>query len=131
MVLGASWHGSETHFAVYSSVAAYDGDVQLCLLDGRGGEERVPMAVEHDIWSVTLPGVGPGQRYGYRVDGPFAPDRGLSSISITCSPIPMHVPSNRPRRAGRIPSWSIPRSTGVTTTRRTSPGNEQFSTKRT
>ena len=77
MVLGVSWNGSNSSFSVFSSAAAYDGDVQLCLLDGRGGEERVPLTVEHDIWSVTVPGVGPGQRYGYRVNGPFAPERGL------------------------------------------------------
>jgi isoamylase len=62
---------------VFSSAAAYNGDVQLCLLDGRGGEERIGMSVENDIWSVTVPGVGPGQRYGYRARGPWAPGRGL------------------------------------------------------
>ena len=77
MELGASWTGSDTRFAVFSSAAAYGGDVQLCLLDGDGGEQRLPMAVEHDIWSVLVPGVGPGQRYGYRASGPFAPERGL------------------------------------------------------
>ena len=77
MVLGAIWDGSETGFAVFSSAAVYDGDVSLCLLDGRGGEERIPMTVENDIWIATVPGVGPGQRYGYRARGPWAPDRGL------------------------------------------------------
>ncbi len=77
MVLGATWDGSDTRFAVFSSAAAYDGDVRLCLLDGRGGEQRVPMTVENDIWSVTVPGVVPSQRYGYRVRGPWAPHRGL------------------------------------------------------
>ena len=133
MVLGASWHGSETHFAVYSSVAAYDGHVQLCLLDGRGGEERVPMAVEHDIWSVDPARCRAGPEV--RLPGRRAVRTRPGAASSTASPARrsrMHVRSNRPRRAGRIPSWSIrlfdwgddhPPDIPV--------GTRQFSTKRT
>ena len=77
MVLGAVWNGSETRFAVFSSAAAYGGAVELCLLDDRGGERRIPLTMENDIWAATVPGVGPGQRYAYRAAGPWAPERGL------------------------------------------------------
>jgi glycogen operon protein len=80
-VLGAHWDGEGTNFAVFSTADAYDGAVELCLVPGAGGdgdgEERIAMSVEQDIWHVYLPGVGPGQRYGYRASGPFAPERGL------------------------------------------------------
>ncbi len=104
MVLGAIWDGSETRFAVFSSAAAYDGDVSLCLLDGRGGEERVPMTVENDIWIATVPGVGPGQRYGYRARGPWAPDRGLFFDDRRCWWIPMRGRSNS-SLPGRRSRW--------------------------
>ncbi|WP_206503060.1 glycogen debranching protein GlgX [Streptomyces chrestomyceticus] len=74
--LGAHWDGSGTSFAVYSSAGAYGGSVELCLL-GEGGERRLPMAVDCDIWHTYVPGAGPGQGYGYRAHGPFAPARGL------------------------------------------------------
>ncbi len=77
--LGAHWDGSGTNFAVFSSAGAYGGAVELCLVAGADGdgEVRVPMAVDQDVWSVYLPNVGPGQRYGYRASGPMAPERGL------------------------------------------------------
>jgi len=51
--------------------------VELCLFDSEGFENRVPMAEQTAfIWHVYLPGIGPGQRYGYRVDGPYAPHAG-------------------------------------------------------
>ncbi|MET9293912.1 glycogen debranching protein GlgX [Streptomyces sp. NPDC003077] len=74
--LGAHWDGEGTSFAVYSSAGAYGGQVQLCLRD-QDGERRVPMAVDCDIWHTHVPGVRPGQAYGYRADGPFEPARGL------------------------------------------------------
>ncbi|MDX6677591.1 MAG: isoamylase [Solirubrobacteraceae bacterium] len=78
-VLGAHWDGEGTNFAVFSTAGAYGGAVELCLVAGADGdgERRVPMSVGQDIWHVYVPGVGPGQRYGYRASGPFAPDRGL------------------------------------------------------
>ena len=78
-VLGAHWDGEGTNFAVFSTAGAYGGSVELCLVAGADGdgEERIAMSVGQDIWHVYVPGVGPGQRYGYRASGPFAPDRGL------------------------------------------------------
>src|SRR5436190_24307161 len=78
-VLGAHWDGAGTNFAVFPSAGAYGGAVELCLVAGADGDGavRVPMSVEQDVWSVYLPGVGPGQRYGYRASGPFALERGL------------------------------------------------------
>jgi glycogen operon protein len=75
--LGASYDGSGTNFAVYSSVAER---VELCLFDGGDGgkEERIPLASGiGQVWHAFLPEVGPGTRYGYRVHGPWDPKRGL------------------------------------------------------
>ena len=74
--LGATWDGDGTSFAVFSSVAAAGGGVTLCLLDDSGAEQEVPMWAEQDVWSCWVPGVGPGRRYGYRVDGPYDPALG-------------------------------------------------------
>ena len=72
--LGARWDGFGTNVAVFSSVAER---VELCLFDA-GGERRIPLERGSDhVWHGYLPGVRPGQRYGFRVHGPWAPDRGL------------------------------------------------------
>src|SRR6202000_1441516 len=77
--LGATYDGIGTNFALFSEV----GDrVELCAFeDGRdrgAGEQRLDMTeVDGYVWHCFLPGVGPGQRYGYRVHGPHEPDRGL------------------------------------------------------
>lgn len=71
--LGATPGRDGTRFAVWSGAAER---VWLCLFDGER-ETRVPL--ERDaggVWSATVPGAGPGARYGFRADGPFAPDRG-------------------------------------------------------
>ena len=72
--LGPTWDGHGTNFSLFSENA--DG-VELCLFDGEGREERVGVAqrTSHN-WHVYLPGVGPGQRYGYRVAGPWEPSAG-------------------------------------------------------
>ena len=64
-----------TNFALFSEVAER---VELCLFDDDGGEQRVDLP-ERDglVWHGYLPRVGPGQRYGYRVHGPYDPERGL------------------------------------------------------
>jgi isoamylase len=73
--LGASYDGSGTNFAVFSELA---DAVELCLFDGRGHEERVELADRSGaVWHGYLPSVGHGQRYGYRVHGPYEPGRGL------------------------------------------------------
>ncbi|RJL34500.1 glycogen debranching protein GlgX [Bailinhaonella thermotolerans] len=72
--LGATYDGTGTNFALFSEVAER---VELCLFDERGREERVRVTeVEGSIWHCFLPGVGPGQRYGYRVHGPYQPAEG-------------------------------------------------------
>src|SRR6266581_3213616 len=73
--LGATWDGSGTNFALFSEVA--DG-VELCLFGpGDRRETRVGLTeVDGYVWHGYLPGVGPGQHYGYRVHGPYAPASG-------------------------------------------------------
>ena len=73
--LGATYDGGGTNFAIFSEVAE---GIELCLLDGTGAETRIPLP-ERDglVWHGYLPGVGSGQRYGYRVHGPYEPARGL------------------------------------------------------
>ena len=72
--LGAAYDGGGTNFSLFSEIA--DG-VELCLLDDEGGEERLRLEeVDAFCWHGYLPAVAPGQRYGYRVHGPWAPERG-------------------------------------------------------
>ena len=72
--LGATWDGSGTNFALFSEVAER---VQLSLFDPDGSETRVSLTeIDGLVWHCYLPGVGPGQRYGYRVTGPYDPARG-------------------------------------------------------
>ncbi len=64
-----------TNFALASSVAT---SVTLCLFDAAGTETQIPLPDnDADIWHAFVPGVGPGQSYGYRVDGPWDPAQGL------------------------------------------------------
>lgn len=74
--LGATWDGhSGVNFALYSENAER---VELILVDDQGDETRVPMRERTAfVWHVHVDGVGPGQRYGYRVHGPWAPEEGL------------------------------------------------------
>jgi len=80
--LGATWDGSGTNFALFSEVAT---SVELCLFEAgdgsqaadRSAETKVALTeVDGFVWHCYLPGVGPGQRYGYRVHGPYQPERG-------------------------------------------------------
>jgi isoamylase len=72
--LGATYDGFATNFAIFSEVA---DKVELCLFDADGVETRVALPeVDGFVWHVALPGVEPGQRYGYRVYGPYEPERG-------------------------------------------------------
>ncbi len=72
--LGATYDGAGTNFAVFSEVA---DSVELCLFDAAGAETRVELP-EYDafVWHGYLPDVGPGQRYGFRVHGPYDPGQG-------------------------------------------------------
>jgi isoamylase len=73
--LGATPSASGTNFAVTSGVA---DAVTLCLFDDAGTETQIPL-VDYDagVWHGFIPGIGPGQAYGYRVSGPYDPPRGL------------------------------------------------------
>jgi isoamylase len=72
--LGASYDGSGTNFALFSEVAT---KVELCLFDAQGEETRVELREQDGlVWHAFLPGVEPGQRYGYRVHGPYDPSKG-------------------------------------------------------
>ena len=73
--LGATFDGAGTNFSLFSEVASR---VDLCLFDDAGVETRVPLTeVTGHCWHGYLPTVGPGQRYGFRVDGPYDPGAGM------------------------------------------------------
>ena len=73
--LGASYDGAGTNFSLFSEVA---DQVELCLFDEDGSEQRLRLEeVDASCWHAYLPTIGPGQRYGYRVHGPWEPERGL------------------------------------------------------
>ncbi|MFJ8733969.1 glycogen debranching protein GlgX [Streptomyces bauhiniae] len=77
--LGASYDGQGTNFALFSEVAER---VELVLVDDAGAETPVPLhEVDGFVWHGYLPEVGPGQRYGYRVHGPWQP-----SLGHRCNP---------------------------------------------
>src|SRR5579884_329172 len=74
--LGATWDGQGTNFALFSENAK---GVELCLFaEARDANETcipLPERTAH-VWHGYLPGVAPGQIYGYRVDGPYEPEHG-------------------------------------------------------
>ncbi len=74
--LGSTWDGRGTNFALFSANAQ---SVELCLFDNQGRREieriTLPERTE-DVWHGYLNDVSPGQLYGYRVHGPYAPDHG-------------------------------------------------------
>jgi isoamylase len=72
--LGSTYDGTGTNFAVFSEVA---DKVELCLFDDAGTETRVELPeVDAFVWHGYLPNIGPGQRYGFRVHGPYEPEHG-------------------------------------------------------
>lgn len=73
--LGASYDGAGVNFALYSQVAQ---KVELCLFDEHDAETRIEMTEQNSyVWHNYIPGLQPGQRYGYRVYGPYDPMHGL------------------------------------------------------
>ncbi|HEX6681108.1 MAG TPA: glycogen debranching protein GlgX, partial [Gaiellaceae bacterium] len=73
--LGPTWDGEGTNFSLFSEQAER---VELCLFDGDEREERVNVEERTaHVWHCYVPGAGPGQRYAYRVHGPYAPEHGL------------------------------------------------------
>jgi isoamylase len=72
--LGSTYDGTGTNFAVFSEVA---DKVELCLFDDAGVETRIELPeVDAFVWHGYLPNIGPGQRYGFRVYGPYEPENG-------------------------------------------------------
>ncbi|MBE9127273.1 MULTISPECIES: glycogen debranching protein GlgX [unclassified Coleofasciculus] len=72
--LGATWDGKGTNFALFSEHATA---VELCLFDKDAEETRLELTeVSNFVWHGYVPGVAPGQAYGYRVHGPYAPNQG-------------------------------------------------------
>ncbi|MFF1547084.1 glycogen debranching protein GlgX [Streptomyces sp. NPDC058291] len=72
--LGADFDGQGTNFALFSEVAER---VDLVLVDDDGAARTVQLTeVDGFVWHAYLPGIGPGQRYGYRVQGPWNPSGG-------------------------------------------------------
>jgi isoamylase len=72
--LGATLTEHGTNFSLFSEHAER---VELCLFDEHGNEERIEVCdTTFFTWHCVLPGVGAGQRYGYRVHGPYDPERG-------------------------------------------------------
>ena len=76
--LGATWMDNGVNFAIFSEHAT---GVELCLFDNLEATEeniRIPVSEHTDqVWHVFLPDVRPSQLYGYRVSGPYDPERGL------------------------------------------------------
>jgi len=74
--LGASYDGAGTNFALFSEVGSR---VELCLYDGAGNEQGKLDLPERTgyVWHGYVPGISPGQRFGYRVHGPWDPAKGL------------------------------------------------------
>ena len=72
--LGATYDGAGVNFAMFSEVAEL---VEVCLIDGTGAEERIALReIDGFVHHGYLPGLQPGQRYGYRVHGPWEPAAG-------------------------------------------------------
>ena len=72
--LGATWDGAGVNFALFAENASA---VELCLFDGDGNEERLPVRDRSEgVWYCYLQDVRPGQLYGYRVHGPYEPKSG-------------------------------------------------------
>ena len=72
--LGAAWDGEGVNFSLSAENAT---GVQLCLFDGDDNEERIEVTeCTLHTWHCYVPGIGPGQRYAYRVQGPFEPEQG-------------------------------------------------------
>ena len=72
--LGATYDGTGVNFAIFSEVAER---IELCLIGERGKEVRIALPeVDGFVWHGFIPGIQPGQRYGFRVHGPYDPEGG-------------------------------------------------------
>ncbi len=97
--LGATYDGMGTNFSLFSEVAEA---VELCLFDDDGTETRLPLReVDAFVWHGYLPNVGPGQRYGYRVHGPYDPSTGSALQPGQAAARPLRQGGRRRDRLGR------------------------------
>ncbi|MBI1848886.1 MAG: glycogen debranching protein GlgX [Planctomycetes bacterium] len=72
--LGATFDGTGTNFSLFSEVAT---KVELCVFGESGSETRIDLPeMDAYCWHGYVPNIGPGQRYGFRVHGPWAPNEG-------------------------------------------------------
>jgi glycogen operon protein len=83
--LGATWDGRGVNVALFSEHAT---SVELCLFDSPNASaefRRVPLSEHTDmVWRTYLPNLCPGQLYGYRVHGPYEPERGRRFNAANC-----------------------------------------------
>ena len=80
--LGATFDGTGTNFALFSERAER---VELCLLADDLTETRIELTeVDGYVWHCYLPQIQPGQKYGYRVHGPYDPDTATASTRTSC-----------------------------------------------
>jgi isoamylase len=100
--LGVSIVDGGVNAAVYSSVA---DEVFLSAFDASGAETRHQLTLaDSDIWHGAIPGIGPGQQYGFRVSGPYSPSSG-----VRCNPAKLLLDPYGRSIAGNLawkPSWS-------------------------
>ena len=74
--LGATWDGKGVNFALFSANATR---VEVCLFDERGEQETARLELPeytNEIWHGYVPDVAPGDIYGFRVHGPYEPEKG-------------------------------------------------------
>ena len=96
--MGAQYDGTGTNFSVFSEVAER---IELCLFEEDGRETRINLTERDGYnWHVYLTGVGPGQQYGFRVYGPWDPQKG-----IRCCPNKLLLDPNAKAISGSI-QWS-------------------------
>lgn len=84
--LGSTWDGEGVNFALFSESAT---GVEVCLFDDSGAETRLPLIERTGwVWHGYVPGLRPGQRYGFRVDGPYEPAAGhrFNSTKLVLDP---------------------------------------------
>ncbi|WP_156753486.1 glycogen debranching protein GlgX [Actinokineospora pegani] len=104
--LGAHPEAGGVRFSVASSTAE---GVELCLVgdeDGSLVEQRIELTERtFGIWHALVPGITPGQRYGYRVHGPWEPTRG-----VRCNPAKLLVDPYARRISGQVTDLSATRA---------------------